>query len=826
MLVSSIALPGAAGNANFGLSFDASTNVWVSGGASVGGPTGLGVWEVDPTGAFLLGSATFFSASGGTVFAGAPAADSSGNAWVPASEQTSAGFTFQYDLFEFGPGAVFASSSVYRRGADLDGGFSARIDAAGSIWVAGVSSDPVAGTLDLALWKHDASGSLLPGFPVFWSGAYKSVDMLDVALAINFVSGQAWIATRKEFASCANPEFALLRYGASGVQISSSLWHNAAESGAQGRAIAVDGAGNVYAVGQSSSSMALWKYDSGGGLAAGYPQTGNYNSNALTLSGSGQPVVLNGDQPSLFSSNGTLSGASGLSTCAIPAVSTGTGYISGAITKPDGLSGGETVNVAVSSRTFLGQEEPLFFPFTASAGTTLSYSVPLPAPSTWSVAAVQGAPQSLAPGSYIGGYADYAAVAVVANSTTSGTDFSIFSDTTPPFSSITSLVSGSTLTALSSITGTASDDAGVAAILLAAHDLDADLWWDPGAQQWLTSAVPVFQSASPVETGKPDALSWRQDVSTHPTNGDSNYGGFAGNLAPGRTYKVFSQARDFVRNLESAPTGLTFFWNGPGGSPPAPPQNVNGFALGTSSISWVWNPSTGAASYNLYSGTTTLLASTTSNFYTGTNLSTNTAYQLCVSAVNSNGQSAKSCASLVFTYAAVPGRPEFTAVSSMTISVIWDARGNPAATSYQVFYSSTNFASNFFVENTTHTASSLTTIFGSRTPVEVEVQAYNDNGFPSDFSPAASTTTPFTPPQPPRNIAGAAVGVSSISWTWDPSQDADGYDVYGTTGDTREIAEQRRINSLGGLKNLANKINPIGPARQHLLVCDPNNPNK
>ena len=34
---------------------------------------------------------------------------------------------------------------------------------------------------------------------------------------------------------------------------------------------------------------------------------------------------------------------------------------------------------------------------------------------------------------------------------------------------------------------------------------------------------------------------------------------------------------------------------------------------------------------------------------------------------------------------------------------------------------------------------------------------------------------------------------------------------------SREIQEQRRINSLGGVRNLENKINPIGPNRSHLL---------
>jgi fibronectin type 3 domain-containing protein len=787
-LLSSISLPNANGKNTFAVAFDRSGDVWVSGGATSGGNDGLGLWEFDSTGSTLLGQQTYFSAySGGQLRPGTLAVDSSGNAWVPVAEQYAAGFAFQYGLLKYGPNVTFVSYTTYRRGGGEDGGFSAGIDNnTNNLWVAGVSSNPANGQIDLALWEYNASGVLQSGYPVFWPDAYTSINgnnSLNIELGVN--SSVVWIATAKQFATCANPDFALLSFNATtGVQISTSLWHDSGDLGSTPNALAFDlqGSGNVSVLGQSAGGeTALWQYSSSGNLLSSYPQTGSAGANGLIAFGSNAIVFntgANGDQPNEFTSNGTIPGASGASSCSQPS---GSGNISGVITNPSGFSNGGSVYIGVSTTAFQGNGNPAFYQFPTSGGTTLPYTVSLQAPATYSIIAVYGNPQSVTSATPIGAYNGFASVAVTAGNTSSNINFSVYPDATPPTSSVTSFNDGATLTALSSISGTAADNAAVQKVFLAVEDQTTGLWWDIGSQQWITpGTTPNFQDGGGDRSGTPNAVTWIQNVST--SSYQNNFGGLAGSLATGHQYKVFSQAEDLAQNFETNPGGRSFYWNGSSGQlPPSAPANVFSQVLGVSSITWNWTASAGATGYGLWAGTSVFLSSVTQTSYTGTQLSTNTSYQLCVEAFNVYGQSALTCASPMYTYAATPGQPFFTFISSGSLVYTWDPAGNPPGTTFQAYLSTNNFATIYSIQNTTQTLAVFTGQFISGLTFSAAVQAFNGNNIGSDYSQSASTTI-LAPPPPPQNIMGQALGISSISWHWSPSASATSYNLYTDTG--------------------------------------------
>jgi RHS repeat-associated protein len=785
VFISSYVLPGASGKGSFVIAFDPSGHVWVTGADTSGSNSGVGVWEFNSTGETLLGQTTFFSAIGGQIRVGAMAMDSSGNAWVPVAEAYASN-TYQYDLLEFGPGAVFASSSVYQRGGGVDGGFSAGIDSSHNIWVAGVSSNPANGQTDMALWKHNASGILQSGYPVFWSNAYNGIggnNNINIELGVN--SGTIWIATNKQFATCTDSDFALLAYNTSGVLISSSIWHDTNDVGSTPNALAfnLQGGSNVWAIGQSAGETALWEYNSSGVLQGGYPQTSSAGSNGLVVFGS-EIVVFNsgsnGDMPNFFNSQGTISGAAGASSCSLPP---GPGYISGTITNPSGFADGASLYIGVSTSDFEGNGDPTFYPFTTSAATTYNYSLSVQAPASYELVAVYGNPQDITSTTPIGGYNNFSAVPVTSGSTTSGVNFSISPDNTPPASAITSFVNGSTLTALSSISGTASDNTGVGKIFFAVEDLNTGLWWDVNSQQWLTpGTTPYFQNANVANSGTPSAVVWTQNVATGAYQNSNNFGGVAGFLATGHQYEVIAEAEDFAQNFQSAPAARSFYWNGANGqAPPAAPQNLFSQVLGVSSITWNWNASNGATGYGVWSGTSVFISSVTQASFTGTQLSTNTVYQLCVEAFNAYGQSSLTCASPIYTFAAAPGQPVFTFVSSGSLVYTWAANGNPPGTTYQAYISTNNFATIYSIDNTTQTIAVFYGQVTSGLTFSAAVQAFSGNNYGSAYSQTASTTV-FAPPPPPQNIQGQALGISSISWNWSAATGATSYNLYSTTG--------------------------------------------
>ncbi|HEX4048309.1 MAG TPA: fibronectin type III domain-containing protein, partial [Elusimicrobiota bacterium] len=781
--VSSTTLPGSSAQDAYSFAFDSSGDVWSVGAAA----SGFGIWKLDPAGDTVLSSTQVTPSANCQLSAGKLAVDASGNAWVPATEIMSSTFTFK--LYEFTPGAALATGfpKKYQRGGGLDGAISTVVDGSGNVWTAGASSNPASGKIDFALWEHDSSGNLQSGFPVFWGDAFQNTNNVGAAMVLS--SNRLWVATEKGFDACANPDFALAQYDLNGVQISSSLWHDAADTGSLGRGLTADGSGNLWAVGQLAGAPELWKYGMNGALASGYPKSftaGNFDTRSIAADAANSPWVLNANTPTLFNPGVTTAGAAGPSACALA----GTAQVSGVITNPVGFTAGGTLTLAVSMSPILGGKPgPTFYTFTTSTGTTYSYTLTLAAPAAYYLIAIGAAvSKSVPPGAGIADYDGFAPVTTAAGVPVANVNATLAPDDTPPASGISSIPNGSTVTVLSSIAGTATDNVGVGQVALAVHDLTFDLWWNAGSQQWFGSTTPYLQSINPIySSGNSAAESWRESVS--PNYAGENFGALNGYLAKGHAYQVISQATDIVGNVETPSAGVVFYWNGAAGSlPPGPPQNVQGSALGLSSIAWSWSASQGVSSYNVYLGTSVFLGSTTQTNYLTVGLSTNAPASLCVSGVNQFGAGAQACAPNAYTLGATPGQPFFTAASSSTLSLSWDAMGNPFYTSYEVVLSTNGFATQFVVTNTNQISAVLAGLTPA-TAFSAEVLAINGNGVASSFSPSASTTTALGPPQAPTNLTATGdqpdKGVD-LSWqAASGGNPAASYDVYrGVSPDT------------------------------------------
>ncbi|MDE2509622.1 MAG: fibronectin type III domain-containing protein [Elusimicrobia bacterium] len=133
------------------------------------------------------------------------------------------------------------------------------------------------------------------------------------------------------------------------------------------------------------------------------------------------------------------------------------------------------------------------------------------------------------------------------------------------------------------------------------------------------------------------------------------------------------------------------------------------------------------------------------------------------------------------TLASPPTNMSVTAVYGSSAAVSWNAGGNPAGTPFEVSVSTDNFALNIstpvaFSSNLTAAATTLYNL-SSGTTYYFRVRARNLAGVATAFAATASTPTLPGALGPP---SGAALGVSSITWSWTNTVGpvVQGYNVY------------------------------------------------
>lgn len=157
------------------------------------------------------------------------------------------------------------------------------------------------------------------------------------------------------------------------------------------------------------------------------------------------------------------------------------------------------------------------------------------------------------------------------------------------------------------------------------------------------------------------------------------------------------------------------------------------------------------------------------------------------------------------TLAEPPSSPQASAVFASSLTLSWSASNNPAGTPFEVSLSTDGFIAHFstpvpFAANLTSPATGIAAL-ASGTTYSLRVRARNGAAIPTDFSAVVATTTV---PSPLAGLSGAALGVSSVAWSWATSGPAARYRVFAASsgallGDTASAA----FNQVGLATNTA-----------------------
>lgn len=747
-LLASVALPGANDSGQWGFVFNADGTAWLAGATDAGTGPRVTLWKVAAGGDALLDTRVLDA--GGPSIPGGLARDASGFLWLSGVDLPSQTL-FRFALWKLdAAGAVLPGFPVTReRGGGADGGLAVAAAPDGSVWSLGVSSDPATGRLDLGLWRY-ADGVL--------SEHHQPSAFLDLKGAVGALrvraDGSLWAAASKAYASCSGTDFALLRLDLAGALVSSSSWHSET-GGAMGAALALDLGGGLWAAGVAGAAPALWRFDASGALSAGYPKgaASFFEPAFLVLDSLDRPWVVAGAQPSLFDEGPSLSGASGPGACAA-APGTLAGAVSG------GFADGSLVTVAVTTDPF-SHSTVAMQAFPASGGNVL-YTFPLPGGASYYVMAFEGAnPDNIGAATPIGSYAHWSPVYVAGGGSASA-DFALAPDATPPSSRITSIADGGALDALASIDGTAADGTAAEFGELAVKDETAGLWWDPQAAGWTAAVDPLyFRVSGQALSGTPESFSWRV--------GAQELGGLAERLTTNHQYRLSARASDFSRNVEPAPQAVLFTWTA--AMPVTPPQNVTGAAVSADAVSWTWSLVEGATGYAVYAEGGERLATVAAPPFLQEGLGPNGSSRVCVAASGSLGDSGPSCAGPAVTWALTPGVPQPQRAEPDRLEWLWDVAGNPAYTGYELQLSSDGFTQSSATYFTGSLAAGTSFIAGGLEPdrvYEARVRALNGAGLPTAWSASASTRTLQAPPGAPAGLTlsfDAAARVVRLSWT-------------------------------------------------------------
>ena len=250
-------------------------------------------------------------------------------------------------------------------------------------------------------------------------------------------------------------------------------------------------------------------------------------------------------------------------------------------------------------------------------------------------------------------------------------------------------------------------------------------------------------------------------------------------------------------------TGIVLPGCGGGGgsdpSPPAAPSNVTA-TPGDNTVTVSWDNVAGAASYNIYYGTsagvtkangTKLSSATSPRAVAG--LANGTTYYFVVTAVNADGESAVS-AEISATPAAAPPPAAPTGVTATAgngqVTVSWSAVAG--ATSYNIYYASSpgvTTASPTKVVGAT--SGDPVTGLTNGTTYYFVVTAFNANGESAVSSPEMSAI-PGTPPAAPTGVIASA-GNGQVTVSWNPAAGAASYNIYHGTAAGVTIATGTKV---------------------------------
>jgi len=226
----------------------------------------------------------------------------------------------------------------------------------------------------------------------------------------------------------------------------------------------------------------------------------------------------------------------------------------------------------------------------------------------------------------------------------------------------------------------------------------------------------------------------------------------------------------------------------------AAPTNVQANTVTDISVKLTWNAINGAASYNIYRSVnrnsgyekinTGLI---TSNEFTDTTVSQNTAYYYKVSAITDNVETAQSTVISVITLLPAVNNVQVSSATLTSINLSWDSVNG--ADKYNI-YRSTN-------ENGTYNKINVT---------DITLRSYSDKGLPSNTvyyykvcavagsveGMLSNTVLASTLIPAPDNLRASGITDSSISLVWTALNGVAGYNIYRSNS---EYGTYTKVNS-------------------------------
>lgn len=336
----------------------------------------------------------------------------------------------------------------------------------------------------------------------------------------------------------------------------------------------------------------------------------------------------------------------------------------------------------------------------------------------------------------------------------------------------------------------------VSTLVIAGLTVDVTYFFRIGSLNW--RGVPNFLSAGLSAIPAPEVPSSLQANAVFQTSATLSWS--AGANPGGTRYEIsastdgfslqFSTPVEFSSNLTAATTGFSGLVAGttyqfrvraqsPGGIQTAfapfittvtAPGGVAapvGVALGISSIAWTWANAGPAASYRLTRPATgALVTVTTAPVFLETGLPTDTASGLRVEPFTATASGGLSPPTTRFTHAEAPNGPFIGALEPLVVA--WFTGSNPfGVTIYEVSASTDDFVANTAVvvpvSSATTNPAAVVNGLAPGTTWWFRVRAVNGDGLFSGFSESVATQTV---PGAVASLAGTALGVSSVGWSW------------------------------------------------------------
>ncbi|MBO0694567.1 MAG: SBBP repeat-containing protein [Verrucomicrobia bacterium] len=282
-----------------GMAVDGSGNIYVTGSSVGPGPCNFycndyATIKYDPSGNQLW-VARYNGPANDDDHPSAIAVDASGNVYVTGASLGSAWPNYDYATIKYDSSGNQLWVARYNGpGNDMDFANAIAVDASGNVYVTGQSRGS-GGDFDYATVKYDSSGQQQ------WVARYNGPGNGDdeaYGIAID-ASGNVYV-TGYSIGSGTGNDYTTIKYNSAGQEQWEARYNGPSNSDDYGRAIGLDGSGNVYVTGSSVDSVngfdyATVKYDNSGQeqWVARYNGPGNSDDEpyAMALDSSGNVYV-------------------------------------------------------------------------------------------------------------------------------------------------------------------------------------------------------------------------------------------------------------------------------------------------------------------------------------------------------------------------------------------------------------------------------------------------------------------------------------------------------------------------------------------------------